>query len=127
MSSHFDHDDDGHPPTNMLGGEVVQSIGDKHFEPIQVQDYDPQIRHHLEELNRYSTKINQLEKCFEVNGSFVCVRNFSKRFKCQDENRQFQKILGESSSKLQLLMKQSGRRSVKEARPYYDALENIKM
>ena len=31
-----------------------------------VKEYDPQIRQHLEELNRYATKINHLEKCFEV-------------------------------------------------------------
>lgn len=31
-----------------------------------VKEYDPQIRQHLEELNRFATKINQLEKCVEV-------------------------------------------------------------
>lgn len=35
--------------------------------PTDVQEFDPKIREHLEELNRFSTKINQLEKCFEVN------------------------------------------------------------
>ena len=34
------------------------------------QEFDPQVREHLEELNRYATRINQLEKCFQVNG--VC-------------------------------------------------------
>lgn len=31
-----------------------------------VKEYDPQIRLHLEELNKFATKINQLEKCVEV-------------------------------------------------------------
>lgn len=36
------------------------------FDSVDVGDYDPKIKQHLEELNRFATKINQLEQCYEV-------------------------------------------------------------
>lgn len=73
-----------------------------------VKEYDPQIRQHLEELNRFATKINQLEKCVE------------------EENSKFQKVLNESSVQLNKLAKRIGEKVVSEARPYYEAISKLK-
>lgn len=32
-----------------------------------IKEYDPKIQSLLDDLNQYSTKINQLEQCFQVN------------------------------------------------------------
>lgn len=50
---------DNCPTTDKSEIELEQQLSD-------VEEYDPRIRQHLEELNRFATKINQLEKCFEV-------------------------------------------------------------
>ena len=71
-----------------------------HHQLSDVKEYDPQIRLHLEELNRFATKINQLEKCVEVLGGvhtrlllfylvFIFFRNKIPSFKRRSTRAQF--------------------------------------
>ena len=72
-----------------------------------IKDFDPKIRDLLDDLNRYSTKINQLEQCF------------------QEENSRFHRVLNESSIQLNKILKKCGERNVSTSRPYYEALQKL--
>ncbi|XP_075584875.1 SH3 domain-binding protein 5 homolog [Dermatophagoides farinae] len=72
-----------------------------------IKEFDPKIRDLLDDLNRYSTKINQLEQCF------------------QEENSRFHRVLNESSVQLNKTLKKCGERNVSTSRPYYEALQKL--
>lgn len=72
-----------------------------------IKEFDPKIRDLLDDLNRYSTKINQLEQCF------------------QEENSRFHRVLNESSIQLNKILKKCGERNVSTSRPYYEALQKL--
>lgn len=55
--------------------------------------FDPKVREHLEELNRYATKINQLEKLFEVNNiNSSCLIRTNSVLLCSMKTRIFTKF-----------------------------------
>lgn len=67
---------------------------------------DPRIEHRLEELNKWTSTINQLEKLFE------------------ERNSTFRLVLNESTDKLKALATKLGR-CVDDSRPYYEAKERM--
>ena len=67
---------------------------------------DPRIESRLEELNQWTTRINQLEKLFE------------------ERNSSFRLVLNESSNKLKATAAKLGK-CVDESRPYYEAKERM--
>lgn len=93
-SSHTDADD---PSSDM----ALEQLPD-------AQPYNLQIRQHLEELNRFGTRINQLEKCLE------------------EEKYNFQKVLNENSIQLKKTIKKCGEKNVSTSRAYYDAINKRK-
>ena len=95
-------DDDESVVRSEDGGHEME------YQPEDAQQYAPQITLNLDDLNKFATKTNQLECCYD------------------EENKRFQKILQESATELKKFMKKCGEKSVIEARPYYDALNRRK-
>jgi len=86
---------------------VVRSEDGGHemeYQPEDAREYAPEIMSNLDNLNKFATKTNQLERCYN------------------EENKRFQNVLQESTVELKKLMKKYGEKSVIEARPYYEAL-----
>ncbi|KAI7688105.1 SH3 domain-binding protein 5 -like protein [Sarcoptes scabiei] len=73
----------------------------------EIKEFDSKIQELLDDLNSYSTKINELEKMF------------------QEENSRFQRVLSENSIKLKEITKLCGAKHIDISRPYYDALLKI--
>lgn len=66
---HHNGDYNDHNPHSHHHHELIEedSIDDELDCQIpDIKEFDPKIRDLLDDLNRYSTKINQLEQCFQV-------------------------------------------------------------